>query len=78
MDIITWFCSEKRKITKILNDYVKYDFGHMFKYSERPNTPAARMEDDVNENIKQKRLVEIIEKQTKHFLINMQIRLVRH
>ena len=53
-------------------DYVKYDFGYMFKYSERPNTPAARMEDDVNENIKQKRLVEIIEKQTQHSLINMQ------
>ena len=30
------------------------------------------MEDDVNENIKQKRLVEIIEKQTQHSLINMQ------
>ena len=75
MDIITGFCSETEKDHKdtlSLMDYVKYDFGYMFKYSERPNTPAARMEDDVNENIKQKRLVEIIEKQTQHSLINMQ------
>ena len=74
MDIITGFCSETEKDHKdtlSLMDYVKYDFGYMFKYSERPNTPAARMEDDVDETIKQKRLVEIIEKQTKHSLINM-------
>tara|TARA_Y100001954_G_scaffold230912_1_gene279309 strand:+ start:570 stop:1988 length:1419 start_codon:yes stop_codon:yes gene_type:complete len=74
MDIITGFCSEKEedhKDTLSLMDYVKYDFGYMFKYSERPNTPAARMDDDVNEAVKQKRLVEIIEKQTKHSLINM-------
>jgi len=75
MDIIAGFCSETEedhKDTLSLMDYVKYDFGYMFKYSERPNTPAARMEDDVNETIKQKRLVEIIEKQTQHSLINMQ------
>tara|TARA_B100000925_G_scaffold274741_1_gene240444 strand:- start:4988 stop:6442 length:1455 start_codon:yes stop_codon:yes gene_type:complete len=75
MDIIAGFCSETEedhKDTLSLMDYVKYDFGYMFKYSERPNTPAARMEDDVDENIKQKRLVEIIEKQTQHSLINMQ------
>ena len=74
MDIITGFCSEKEedhKETLSLMDYVKYDFGYMFKYSERPNTPAARMDDDVDETIKQKRLVEIIEKQTKHSLFNM-------
>ncbi len=74
MDIITGFCSEKaedHQDTLSLMDYVKYDFGYMFKYSERPNTPAARMDDDVNEDVKQKRLVEIIEKQTKHSLINM-------
>ena len=74
MDIITGFCSEKEedhKDTLSLMDYVKYDFGYMFKYSERPNTPAARMDDDVNKAVKQKRLVEIIEKQTKHSLINM-------
>ena len=74
MDIIAGFCSETEKDHKdtlSLMDYVKYDFGYMFKYSERPNTPAARMEDDVDETIKQRRLVEIIEKQTKHSLINM-------
>ena len=34
-------------------DYVKYDFGYMFKYSERPNTSAARMKDDVSDTTKQ-------------------------
>ena len=43
----------------------------MFKYSERPNTPAARLEDDIPEEIKQRRLSEIIDKQRKHSLYNM-------
>ena len=41
--------------------YVKYDYGYMFKYSERPNTAAEKkLDDDIAEDIKQKRLVEII------------------
>jgi tRNA-2-methylthio-N6-dimethylallyladenosine synthase len=43
----------------------------MFKYSVRPNTPAARMEDDILENIKQRRLAEIIYKQQAHSLKHM-------
>ena len=81
MDIITGFCSEKEedhKETLSLMDYVKYDFGYMFKYSERPNTPAARLDDDVDEAVKQRRLVEIIEKQTNHSLINMKKSLAKH
>ncbi len=75
MDIITGFCSETEEDhqeTLSLMEYVKYDYGYMFKYSERPNTSAARMEDDVPEDIKQKRLSEIIEKQQSHSLLNMQ------
>ena len=58
--------------TLSLMDYVKYDFGYMFKYSERPNTPAARMEDDVSEKTKQRRLTEIINRQQKHSFLQMQ------
>ena len=42
MDMITGFCSETEedhKDTLSLMDYVKYEYGYMFKYSERPNTP---------------------------------------
>ena len=48
---------------------VKYDFGYMFKYSERPNTLAERKyEDDVPELTKSNRLSEIIALQQKHSL----------
>ena len=40
---------------------VKYDFGYMYSYSERPGTMAARkLKDDVPEEIKKRRLAEII------------------
>ena len=74
MDIITGFCSETEKDhqeTLSLMDYVKYDFGYMFKYSERPNTPAARMKDDIPEITKQRRLTEVIKKQQEHSLLRM-------
>ncbi len=76
MDMITGFCSEKEEDhleTLSLMDYVKYEYGYMFKYSERPNTTAAkRMKDDIKESIKQRRLSEIINKQRKHSLLSMQ------
>ncbi|MGY8950342.1 MAG: tRNA (N6-isopentenyl adenosine(37)-C2)-methylthiotransferase MiaB [Flavobacteriales bacterium] len=75
MDMITGFCGEteeNHQETLSLMDYVKYEFGYMFKYSERPNTPAARLEDDIPEKIKQRRLSEIIEKQRSHALQHMQ------
>ena len=41
---------------------VKYDFGFMFKYSERPGTLASRkLDDNIPEEIKQRRLSEIID-----------------
>ena len=46
---------------------MKYDFGYMFAYSERPNTFAARkMEDNVPLEVKKRRLSEIIALQQKH------------
>jgi tRNA-2-methylthio-N6-dimethylallyladenosine synthase len=58
---------EDHQDTLSLMDYVQYDFGFMFMYSERPGTMAARkMEDDVPDEVKKRRLTEIIELQQKH------------
>jgi tRNA-2-methylthio-N6-dimethylallyladenosine synthase len=66
-DIITGFCTENdddHNQTLSLMEEAGYDFAYMFKYSERPGTPAAKkLKDDVPENIKSKRLTEIIELQ---------------
>lgn len=66
-DIMTGFCGEiedDHKETLSLMEYSNYDFAYMFKYSERPGTKAARkMEDDVPEETKKRRLNEIIELQ---------------
>lgn len=71
-DIITGFCSEteeEHKDTLSMMEYVKYDFAYMFKYSERPNTLAERkLDDDVPEAEKSRRLSEIIALQNKHSL----------
>lgn len=69
-DIITGFpteTEEDHQETLSLMEYVKYDFGFMFKYSERPGTMAARkFEDDVPEEIKKRRLIEIVDLQQSH------------
>ena len=58
---------EDHQDTLALMDYVKYDFGFMFAYSERPGTLAERkMEDDIPDGIKKRRLNEIIAKQQEH------------
>ena len=78
MDMIIGFCSETEedhKETLSLMDYVSYDFGYMYKYSVRPNTPASRMEDDVPKELKQIRLAEIIETQLAHSLVHMKKKL---
>ena len=52
---------EDHQDTLKLMEYVKYDFGYMFAYSERPGTLAERkMEDDVPEAVKKRRLSEIV------------------
>lgn len=66
-DMITGFCSEteeEHKDTVTLMDYVQYDFSYMFMYSERPGTLAEKKyKDDIPEEIKKRRLSEIIDKQ---------------
>ncbi|NBL63818.1 tRNA (N6-isopentenyl adenosine(37)-C2)-methylthiotransferase MiaB [Flavobacterium sp. NST-5] len=68
-DMISGFPTETEQDhqdTLTLMEYVKYDFGYMFSYSERPGTLAARkMEDDVPEETKKRRLQEIVDLQQK-------------
>lgn len=75
-DMITGFPTETEKDhqdTLSLMAYVKYDFGFMFAYSERPGTLAGRkMEDNVPEEVKKRRLNEIIQLQQKHSLYRTQ------
>ncbi|WMI68280.1 tRNA (N6-isopentenyl adenosine(37)-C2)-methylthiotransferase MiaB [Mangrovimonas sp. YM274] len=71
-DMISGFpteTEEDHQDTLSLMEYVKYDFGFMFAYSERPGTLAERkMEDDVPAETKKRRLEEIIVLQQKHAL----------
>ena len=66
-DIIAGFCGEteeEHQQTLSLMDEVGYDMAFMFKYSERPKTLAARKyPDDVPEEVKGRRLQEIIDLQ---------------
>ncbi len=75
-DMISGFpteTEEDHQDTLSLMEYVKYDFGFMFAYSERPGTLAARkLEDDIPEETKKRRLQEIIELQQKHGLYRTQ------
>lgn len=63
-DIISGFCTETdedHQETLSLMEWAEFDFAYMFRYSERPGTLAARkLRDDVPEEIKLKRLNEII------------------
>ncbi len=76
-DMIAGFCTETEEDhqeTLSLMDYVKYDYGYMFAYSERPNTPAAKkLTDDVPEDVKSRRLAEIIARQREHSLERNQL-----
>ena len=70
--MIAGFCSEteaEHRDTLTLMEAVRYDYGYMFAYSERPGTPAARkLADDVPEPVKKRRLAEIIALQQQHSL----------
>ncbi len=68
-DIIAGFCTEEdqdhQDTLRIMN-YSRYDFSYMFFYSERPGTLAQRRyKDDVPEEVKKKRLQEIVELQNR-------------
>ncbi|WP_415376833.1 tRNA (N6-isopentenyl adenosine(37)-C2)-methylthiotransferase MiaB [Patiriisocius sp. Uisw_017] len=69
-DMIVGFPSETEEdhqATLDLMEKVKYAFGYMYKYSERPGTMAARkFEDDIPEATKKRRLTEIVDAQRKH------------
>lgn len=69
-DMITGFPTETEadhQDTLSLMDYVKYDFGYMFAYSERPGTLAERkMVDNIPHETKKRRLAEVVALQQKH------------
>lgn len=69
-DIITGFCGEteeEHQATLSIMDEVEFDLAYMYKYSERPKTLAERkFEDDVPEEVKGRRLTEIVDKQRIH------------
>ena len=68
-DIIAGFCTETEEdhqLTLELMEYCQYDFSYMYFYSERPGTLAARrFQDDVPEEVKKRRLSEIVDLQNK-------------
>ncbi len=75
-DMIIGFCGEteeEHQDTLSLMEYVNYDYGFMFAYSERPGTLAEkRFPDDVPADVKKKRLQEVIDLQRKMSLDNTQ------
>jgi tRNA-2-methylthio-N6-dimethylallyladenosine synthase len=68
-DMIAGFCTETDEDhddSLSLMEWAGFDFSYMFKYSERPGTKAARKyKDDVSDEIKTRRLNEIIALQSK-------------
>ncbi len=75
-DVITGFCSEteeEHQGTLSIMDYVQYDFAYMFMYSERPGTLAAkRYADDIPDEVKRRRLKEVVAKQQEHSFLRLQ------
>lgn len=69
-DVITGFCSEteeEHQDTLSIMELSRFDMAYMFSYSERPGTLAQRRyPDDVPEEVKKRRLVEIINLQNAH------------
>jgi tRNA-2-methylthio-N6-dimethylallyladenosine synthase len=75
-DVITGFCSETEEDhneTLSLMEYCQYDLAYMFFYSERPGTLAARRyKDDVPEEVKRRRLQEVVALHRNQSLASMQ------
>lgn len=68
-DIIAGFCTETEEDhqqTLDMMEFSKYDYSYMFYYSERPGTLAQRrFRDDIPEEVKKRRLAEIISLQNR-------------
>jgi tRNA-2-methylthio-N6-dimethylallyladenosine synthase len=68
-DMITGFCTEteeEHQDTLSMISYAKYSMSYMFFYSERPGTLAAKkLKDDIPEEIKKRRLQEVVDLQMK-------------
>jgi len=68
-DVIAGFCTETEEEhgeTLSMMEYVGYEMSYMFFYSERPGTLAARRyEDDIPEDVKKRRLTEIVDLQNR-------------
>jgi tRNA-2-methylthio-N6-dimethylallyladenosine synthase len=68
-DVIAGFCTEteeEHRDTLSIMEYSRYDMSYMFFYSERPGTLAARRyTDDIPEDVKKRRLQEIVELQNR-------------
>jgi len=64
-DIITGFCTEteeEHQDTLSIIKWARFSMSYMFYYSERPGTPAAKkLQDDVPEEIKKRRLQEVVD-----------------
>lgn len=75
-DIITGFCSEteeEHRDTLSLMEICRFDMAYMYSYSERPGTLAERRyEDDVPEDVKKRRLAEIIKLLKSHSYVSYQ------
>lgn len=75
-DVITGFCTETEEDhqdTMAIMEYAKYELAYMFAYSERPGTLAARRyQDDVPEDVKKRRLAEVVALHRRHSLEGMQ------
>jgi len=71
-DIIAGFCSETEQDhqdTLSLLDEVKFELAYTYMYNERPGTSAAKkFKDDVPDEVKKRRLAEIIELHRGHTL----------
>ncbi len=75
-DMIAGFCTEteeEHQDTLSIMEYVKYSYSYMFFYSERPGTLAARKyADDIPEEVKKRRLDEIVRLQRHLALVHNQ------
>ncbi len=68
-DVIAGFCTEEEEDhqdTLAIMEFSRYDFSYMFFYSERPGTLAQRRyKDDIPEEVKKRRLQEIVDLQNR-------------